>query len=196
MANLFTKGIIRAFWGFLRRDVYPRRHELLWSQHTLLAVIVGALVASLANHITGAPKIADVALGFIAYAAIALAFCVAGITISLTLPDRDFLLRLAEREIESKSGNALSGLLFVFTWTGVVHWFCLIAWILVLVLDGGNQSPFTAEAHGWRLVWIGGTAAICAYALETFLLTVLTLGHVGRVFIDDLRKARLASRNQ
>jgi Zn-dependent protease len=187
MTGLLKKGIVRTLAGYVKREVGPRTSELLWSQHTLIAAVTGIAVALGASRITGAPKVADIALGFLAYAAIALGFCVAGITISLTLPDLEFLQKLSKCEIEGKEGNALSGLLFVFTWAGTIHWLCLVNMIVVLLLDGGNQNPFTKDATVWRQLWIGATTMLATYALETFLITVLTLGHVGRTFIDDLR---------
>lgn len=188
MTGLLQTGIIRALAGYAKREVVPRLGELVWSQHTVIAVAVGATLAWFAPSITGAPRVSEIAVGFLGYAAIALGFCVAGITISLTLPDRDFLERLSKHSVPGREGDALSSLLFVFTWTGVVHWACVVNLIVVLLLDGGNQRPFTQEATPWRLVWIGVTSGLCAYALETFLVTVLTLGHVGRTFIEELRR--------
>jgi hypothetical protein len=187
MTGLLRTGIIRALAGYVKREVVPRLGELVWSQHAAVAAAVGAAVAWCAPSITGAPKVSDIALGFLGYAAIALGFCVAGITISLTLPDREFLERLSKHSVPGKTGNALSALLFVFTWTGVVHWACVVNLIAVLLLDGGNQRPFTQDTTRWRLIWIAVTSGLCTYALETFLITVLTLGHVGRTFIDELR---------
>jgi hypothetical protein len=187
MTGLIRTGILRALAGYIKREVVPRLSDLVWSQHAAIATAVGTAVAWYAPSITGAPKVSDIALGFLGYAAIALGFCVAGITISLTLPDREFLERLAKHSIQGKSGDALSALLFVFTWTGVIHWTCIVNLVVVLLLDGGNQLPFTQDATSGRRIWIGVTSGLCTYALETFLITVLTLGHVGRIFIEELR---------
>ncbi|MBN9658393.1 MAG: hypothetical protein J0H49_09450 [Acidobacteria bacterium] len=188
MTGLLRTGIIRALAGYAKREVVPRLGELVWSQHTVIALAVGVALAWYAPSITGAPKVSEIAVGFLGYAAIALGFCVAGITISLTLPDRDFLQRLSQHSVRGREGDALSSLLFVFTWTGVVHWACVVNLIVVLLLDGGNQRPFTQGATHWRLLGIAATTSLCTYALETFLVTVLTLGHVGRTFIDELRR--------
>jgi hypothetical protein len=59
--------------------------------------------------------VGDVTTGLIAYAAIALGFCVAGLTISLTLPDRDFASQLAFCKEKGEPTNAYSDLLFVFS---------------------------------------------------------------------------------
>jgi hypothetical protein len=60
------------------------------------------------------PAIGDLTTGLIAYASIALGFCVAGLTISLTLPDRDFASPLATLKRPGQSTNSYSDLLFCF----------------------------------------------------------------------------------
>jgi hypothetical protein len=141
------------------------------------------------SALTGAPKVVDVANGFIAYAAIAMGFCVGGMTIALTLPDRIFVQKLATLEIPGKAGNALSGLLFVFTWTAVVHWLAIMALLIAMVSNGGNPNAIVANLAPVGRVLLGCVGFICCYALFQFLITVLTLAHVGLHYIDRMRMA-------
>ena len=91
-------------------------------------------------------------------------------------------------EIEGKAGNALSGLLFVFTWTAVVHWLAIVSLIVALVFDGGDPRTFVADRSITLRVIIGSVSFLCTYALLRFLITVLTLAHVGLHYINQLRK--------
>jgi hypothetical protein len=191
MRRLFTKGLLNAICGFARRDVEPRLSEIVFTQDFALSVAAGIAMAWLGpTKLTGAPKLSDIATGFLAYAAIALGFCVGGMTIALTLPDREFVKRLATLEVDGKAGNGLSGLLFVFTWTAVVHWLVVVSLIIALIFDGGDARSFvTAPTTGKRLI-IGAQTSLCSYALFQFLITVLTLAHVGLSYINELRSVK------
>jgi hypothetical protein len=75
----------------------------------------------------------------IAYASIALGFCVAGLTISLTLPDRDFASHLATLKCPGQSTNSYSDLLFVFSWTAIAHWgVILMLFVVILLTESGS----------------------------------------------------------
>ena len=188
MPRVFRKGLFTAFAGFWRREVGPRKRDIFLTQDFSFAVLLAVAMAWWGpSTLTGAPKAADFATGFIAYAAIALGFCVGGMTIALTLPDRAFVEKLAKLEIEGKAGNALSGLLFVFTWTAVIHWLAIVSLIVALVFDGGDPRTFVADHGVGRRVIIGAVSFLCAYALLRFLITVLTLAHVGLHYINQLR---------
>lgn len=192
--RLVSKGVLSALWGFFRREAAPRASDILWTQDTLLAVAIGIIFAAWGpGHLTRAPKASDLATAFVAYAAIALGFCVGGMTVALTLPDRDFVTKLAGVELKNRSGNALSGLLFVFTWTAVVHWAAIAAMLLFMLIDGGNAQSFVAGAGVRRRIFDGGIAALCSYALLQFLITVLTLAHVASLYISALKGASRAA---
>lgn len=187
--RVFTKGLLTAFVGFWRREIGPRKRDIFLTQDFCLAALLAVAMAYWGpSTLTGAPKAADIATGFIAYASIALGFCVGGMTIALTLPDRAFVEKLAKLEIECKAGNALSGLLFVFTWTAVIHWLAIFSLLVALVFAGGDPRTFVAD-HGFaRRIVIGAVTFLCTYALLRFLITVLTLAHVGLHYINELRK--------
>jgi len=189
-----ARGVLTALVSFCRRDVLPRIGEIVLTQDFAISALLGlALAAWGPSRLTGAPRLADFAMGFLAYAAIALGFCVAGMTIALTLPDRSFLERLANLEIKSRAGNALTSLLFVFTWTAVVHWAAIVAVLMALTLDGGSSQGFAANGTPGRRVVMGLIAFVCSYALLQFLITVLTLAHVARHFVSGLHSPAATS---
>ncbi len=189
--RLFTSGLLKALWGFSRRDVRPRLAEIISTQDFGVAIIAGVAMAWAGpKYLTGAPKAADLATGFIAYAAIALGFCVGGMTIALTLPDREFVKKLAKLQLDTKAGNGLSGLLFVFTWTAVIHWLAIVTLLVTLLFDGANTKSFLAGPTLPKRVIVGTITTLCTYALLQFLITVLTLAHVGLHYIHELRNEK------
>jgi hypothetical protein len=184
----FGSGIISVFLGFFRRELRPRMREILFTQDFVLA---GLLAVSLSiwgpDHLNNAAKISDLASIIVSYGAIAIGFCIGGLTIALTLPDREFTQRLAEFSLPSKEGNALSSLLFVFSWTAVVHWFAVAVMLMVLLLDGKNDQSFLHDFGGWHRAIVAIASFTCIYALFQFVITVLTLARVGGVYIEKLR---------
>jgi hypothetical protein len=188
--GVFTSGVVTAFIGFWRRDLSPRLAEIVLTQDFALATSAGCLLAVWGPSVlTGAPRLTDFAMGFLAYAAIALGFCVAGMTIAMTLPDRSFVEKLAKLEIQGRAGNALSSLYFVFTWTALVHWSAIVCLLLALAMNGGASQSFVSERTPGRRLIVGVVGFVCIYALLQFLITMLTLAHVGSHFVSGLRRS-------
>ncbi|QHN03079.1 hypothetical protein FTO74_06620 [Granulicella sp. WH15] len=196
ITDIFTKGIFTVLWSFYKNAVESRLKEIVLSQEILLAVVIGGVFSFAgSSYFPESAKIVDVSLGYLAYAAIALGFCVGGVTIALTLPDRDFVVMLATLTIPNKKGDALSGLFFVFCWTAIVHWLSVILILAVLVTSGhadGNLFA-TRTLHG-RII-LGTCITLCLYALMQFLITVLTLWQVGSVYIRNLQKGAASKQN-
>jgi hypothetical protein len=132
------------------------------------------------------PKIGDLTTGLIAYASIALGFCVAGLTISLTLPDRDFASHLATFKLPGQTTNSYSNLLFVFSWTAIAHWGAILV-LFVVILLSESGSPLLPIGHTkCRTVVVSAIAGLCTYCLCQFLITLITLSQVGAVYIKHL----------
>jgi hypothetical protein len=179
--------MVKPLYQYFRDEGVPRLGQVLISTETLVAVLVaGAFLKWGDRFFSQSPKIGDLATGLIAYASIALGFCVAGLTISLTLPDQDFATKLACLKKHDEPTNAYSDLLFVFSWTAIAHWFALIV-LFALTLFAESTSPLLPAGHshlrGWVVALIAG---VCTYCLCQFLITLITLSQVGNVYIKHL----------
>lgn len=184
-----TNGVIKVACRFLRSAVLPRAREIVFTQDTLLALGTGTAAFLASARVFGhAAKLSDLTIGFVGYAAIALGFCVGGITIALTLPDRDFVERLATLEVKNKEGNALSSLLFVFVWTAFVHWCSIALALLFLLFFGHIEATELVDKGLTPRVFLGVATAIATYTLLQFLITTLTLWQVGSLYIGKVRK--------
>jgi hypothetical protein len=179
--------VVRPLVQYLRDDGAPRWRKILISPESLIAVVVAVAFLRWGDRMfSQSPKIGDISTGLIAYAAIALGFCVAGLTISLTLPDQDFATKLACLKDDDEPTNAYSDLLFVFSWTAVAHWLALIV-LFALTLFVEGSSPLLPAGHSQlRGIWVAATSGICAYCLCQFLITLITLSQVGNIYIGHL----------
>lgn len=189
LTRCIKDGVVKVTFRFVRTAVLPRMNEIVFTQDVLLSLVIGIAAFFASARVFGhAAKLSDLTIGFVGYAAIALGFCVGGITIALTLPDRDFMGRLATLEVEKKEGDALSSLLFVFVWTAFIHW-CSIAIALLFLLFFGHIEATELVNRGLtpRICLAVGTS-IASYTLLQFLITTLTLWQVGSLYIGKLKR--------
>lgn len=179
--------MVKPLFQYFRDEGLPRLRQIVVSPESLIAVLVaGSFLKWGDRFFSQSPKIGDLATGLIAYAAIALGFCVAGLTISLTLPDQDFAAKLACLKDDGESTNAYSDLLFVFSWTAIAHWVALIV-LFGLTLFAESASPLLPVGHSHLRSWIVCLiACICTYCLIQFLITLITLSQVGNIYIKHL----------
>jgi hypothetical protein len=179
--------MIKPVWQYVRDEALPRFRSIIFTPETAISVVATvAFVRWGKDLFSSSPKIGDVTTGLIAYAAIALGFCVAGLTISLTLPDRDFASHLAHMQHDGEVTNAYSDLLFVFSWTAIAHWAALAALFATLLFAESNSALFPSNASPLHVWAVSIVAGICVYCLCQFLITLITLSQVGRAYIDHL----------
>jgi hypothetical protein len=179
--------MIKPVYQYIRDEGLPRGWKILISPETCIALaVVMACLRWGGEWFSKSPKVGDLATGLIAYAAIALGFCVAGLTISLTLPDRDFASQLALLQDDGESTNAYSDLLFVFSWTAISHWVALVVLFVVILFVESGSPLFPQDGSMVRRYVVSIAAGICAYCLCQFLITLITLSQVGRVYVEHL----------
>ncbi|HET9198700.1 MAG TPA: hypothetical protein VFN92_10665 [Solirubrobacterales bacterium] len=176
---------------YLRRDVWPRRQAILFQGQTVLAVAVTLAIGIWGGDLAFDDLQTDkLVAAVLAYAALALGFCLAGLTIALTLPDRSFAKFLAdyERQPEAKGArNAFSELVFVFSWTATAHWAVIVISLVTLVTQGSSTVPTFGSDCTAGAALIALLLGMLTYALAQFLVTVLTLSEVARVYITWMR---------
>lgn len=181
--------MIKPLYHYICAEALPRWRSIILQPETAISVFVSGLFYKWGwQWFSASPKIGDVTTGLIAYAAIALGFCVAGLTISLTLPDHDFASQLAFRQDEGEPTNAYSDLLFVFSWTAIAHWFALVSLFGILLFIESGTPLMPPGSSCVRIGSISLVSGICVYCLCQFLITLITLSQVGRVYITHLIK--------
>jgi hypothetical protein len=83
--------------------------------------------------------------------------------------------------------SGYSDLLFVFSWTAVVHWAVIVFGLVELVAcDYGGalvETPYDLLAR----LRLGLLTFLVLYAVFQFLITLITLSQVGNRYIEHLR---------
>src|SRR4051794_24654712 len=97
--------MIRTFLGYAREQIRPRWREIATEPECLLAMGLGLAGAIWGDRLTVADsKVGDVVTVVLAYAAVAFGFCLAGLTVAMTLPDERFAVTLAKLDDEPRTG--------------------------------------------------------------------------------------------
>ena len=183
--------MIKTLWNYFREDVACRAPAIVFTSEMLIAMLVAVAFGWRGERVFhDGPNVIDIAPIVLSYAAIAMGFCVAGLTVSLTLPDREFAEYLAKSRPHRQPGDSYSDLLFVFSWTAVCHWFAIIGLVIAILFSPKTQSLMEYGAPVWSR-WLGGFVVfICLYSFFQFLITLVTLSQVGSVYIAQLRNKK------
>lgn len=171
---------------YIKYEIWPRRRRLGRPAHLVILAAAAALFIGLGPRwFQASPRVGDLTLGLISYAAVVLGFCVAALALSLTLPDRefvDFLIACPSYAGDDKS--AYSDLLFVFSWTAVAHWAAIVA-LFAVMLFADSRLPLLPPDHSWwRVAAVTAVAELCIYCLAQFLTMLLALSQIGELYVD------------
>ncbi len=187
--------MFRTLWRYASREAWPRRVEILKGGEFWISALAGIFVGLLAPHFASDTKLGDALTIVLAYAAIAFGFSVAGLTVALTLPDADFVQELATMEPKGtklralkRKPNAYGDLLFVYSWTAILHWLVIIAAFVLIVAFGLDHRLGGSGISGLTRATDGLLVFLLSYAAMQFLITVITLSQVGHHYIEKLKK--------
>src|SRR3954454_20199243 len=136
--------MFKAIRSYLDEEVRPRSRQILRSSQFWIATLIAVSFAFFgADFAIATATVGQFVTVVLAYAAVAFGFCLAGLTVALTLPDASFVHHLATKkpsiEQVEKRGyvpNAYSDPLFVFSWTAIAHWLVIAAGLVLLTWLG------------------------------------------------------------
>lgn len=177
---------------YLKWEVKPRFLRILFSFPTVAAIVVAGIIVFRGDCIAfGTVKLGEIMTGLLAYAAVSFGFSIAALSLILAIPHGEFAVWLAARnESHSKNENnseRYDDLLFVYSWTAVLHWLLLLTVIVLVVAFGGDYQALPLPAvtsHRIPTAWL---AFITTFGLLQFLTALLTLALFGRVYVMFLR---------
>jgi hypothetical protein len=179
---------------YLRYETAPRLREVVSGSDFVLAVMLGAGFAIWGGKVSLAEmKVEDITTILLTYAAIAFGFCLSGLTLALTLPDRAFAQELALAHPKQNGPNSYSNLMFIYSWTAIIHWLVIVASIGILVFSGSDQKILPSNASPGRHLVVGLLIFLSAYGVFRFLVALITLSQVGTAYISNLSKAKGSS---
>jgi hypothetical protein len=178
--------MIGAIRQYAKDEVWPRRRRILLQPQIVGAVALGVLTSQFGAAWPFAElKMGDMTMMLLTYSAIALGFCITGMALVLTLPNEGFVSLLMHHRLGRHSESSYSDLLFVFSWTAVVHWSTVVLSIIAVCIRRPDRVVLmVSDGVGWRVL-AGCIVALSCYALIQFLLTVITLSEIGRLYIRE-----------
>lgn len=170
---------------YTHREVLPRLGSILSSGGFWLAVIVSVSAGLWGSHIIPpTTTVGALSIALLTYSAIALGFSLAGLTLTLTLPNSNFVELLCGMRSPKKKHDSYSDLLFVFSWTAIVHWVLVVVSIMLVLFVNPLQPAFETGHHRLKAGLVTGVSIYC---LLQFLITLITLSQVGTVYINHLQ---------
>ena len=175
---------------FGRREVWPRRYDILVSTEFLVAILVVDLYLVAINYDVQVSTTTGTALSLIAtYAAIAFGFALAGLSLVLGMGNAQFASLLTSHRTPGKVHSPLADLLFIFAWNAIVHWVLVTVSIGMLLLFGEDVAFITWNQGPARLIWTTGLLGLLTYALCDFLNVVISLAECGGVYVKFLAQS-------
>lgn len=185
--------MIKALGHYVTDEAVPRVREIILSTDFVVAVALGCFAAFFGDSVNLADaKIGDIVGALLTYAAIAFGFCLSGLTVALTLPNDDFVKFLAKSKPKTKKFDAYSDLMFVFSWTALVHWIDVVALIVVLIVAGSDHKILPIDSSPIRRTVVGLLTFVITYGIFQFMLTLITLAQVGRIYVKRLNDTHTA----
>lgn len=177
--------MIRDIRSYSWKVVRPQAKSIVSSSEFWIAIIIGVVAGLLGGRIIPTTTTtSNVAMAFLTYASIALGFSLAGLTLTLTLPNDNFVRLLATTTSEHRKTDSYTNLLFIFSWTAIIHWILVIVTVILVLFVKPDQPAFEIDHHQ---IQSGIVAAVSAYCLFQFLLTLITLAHVGSVYTNHIQ---------
>src|SRR5437870_1958753 len=124
--------MIRDIHWYSSKMVLPRAFTILFSSELFFSVVVGSIAGYYGGHwVPTTTTTSAVAVAFLTYASIALGFSLAGLTLALTLPNEGFVQLLSTNRPRGSKYDSYSALLFVFSWTAIIHWLLVVIAVLL-----------------------------------------------------------------
>lgn len=178
--------MVKAVGWYIRREVLPRLWSILTSGGLLVALSLAVLLGYWGSYlIPVTTTVGALAVALLTYSAIALGFSLAGLTLALTLPNKQFVELLCATKPPKRKQDAYSDLLFLFSWNAIIHWAIVVGAVVLVLFVNPQQAAFEIERHR---VKTGIMVGLSVYGLVQFLVTLITLSQVGSVYISHLKK--------
>lgn len=177
--------MIKDVGSYSRKIVRPQVKSIFSSSEFWIALFIGVAAALVGGKVVPTTTTtSNVAMAFLTYASIALGFALAGLTLTLTLPNEEFVKLLTTTSSKPGRPDSYTNLLFIFSWTAIIHWILVIVTVILVLFVKPDQPAFEIDHHQ---IQTGIVAAFSAYCLFQFLLTLITLAHVGSVYTNHMQ---------
>lgn len=164
---------------YVRQEVFPRYHRILFTTHPWLGAVGAIAFADGYIPVADDVQYFDIASPLLTYNTVVIGFCVTSIAICFTFSKR--FSSVLCRQKDSESGiSAYEDLVFVFSWTSLVHMVSLL-YILVCYVVYGNFKLEEVISRGFNF-----SAFIFIfmqfYSLMQFFVSIITVHQVAKLY--------------
>lgn len=163
--------------SYVKNDVGPRYHRIVFTTHPWLAAVVGGAVAAGYIKVASDLKFFDVAGSLLTYNTVVIGFCVSAMAICFTFSKR-FSAILCKRKDPNSGLSAYKDLIFVFSWTSLIHLFSSII-LLCYYFIFGNFLMGGNEYFSFRLFFL---VLPQLYCILQFVVTIITVHQVANIY--------------
>jgi hypothetical protein len=175
--------MIRSLGRFLWIEVAPRWRRILLTGDVFLTAVVGGVLAwAWQNQHDLTPKAAEVVSALLNYGSIAFGFAITGLTMALALGDSDFVRKMTVTHSDGSKHSSYSDLLFVYAWTALAHVLLIAVCLFCMFVYEADELFFAAGLTAVERGFSIALACLSTYCVMHFLIMVLTLSSLGRVY--------------
>ena len=123
---------------------------------------------------------------FLTYNTVVFGFCIAALALAIAIPNEQFLKFISERD--EKNRTPYRDLIFVFSWTAVVHWISFVFLFSITIFEGVNYiiPPDNFSILPVFIFYL--FAWVQLYALFQFLVNIFTVFEVADLYSQFLSK--------
>lgn len=132
----------------------------------------------------------DLSVSIMTYAAVAVGFSIAAMSLVLVIPQRRFSQWLTKSSKDSRK-SAFRSLLLVYSWVAVVHWIVIVTF-LSLTIVGSNRAVLFPLDEGFGARLLGSfVLGLVSYAVLTLLNAILSLALFADLYIRFLQRDQM-----
>lgn len=165
--------------SYVRRDVFPRYHRILFTAHPWLSAVASLFATSGSVNIAKDLKFFDVAGALLTYNTVVIGFCVSAMAICFTFSKR-FSSILCKKKDEESGFSAYQDLIFVFSWTAMVH--MIASSIIIYYYFAFGNFLFSEIIEDGFNLYIFFILFFQIYCFFQFFVTIITVHQAANVY--------------
>lgn len=169
--------MIDSLLSYIKKDVAPRYHRIIFTTHPWLSALVGVSIAAGCIEVADNLKFFDVAGPLLTYNTVVIGFCVSAMAICFTFSKR-FSAILCRRKDPNSGISAYRDLIFVFSWTALTHLLSSVV-LLFSYFIFGNFILHIENGFSYRIFLI---ITVQLYCILQFVVTVITVHQVANIY--------------
>lgn len=173
--------MIDSLWTYFSEEVVPRYSRIFFTSHPWVSATVSLSVTAGLAPIAEKTKFFEIASPLLTYDTVVIGFCVTAMAICFSFSKR-FSSVLCKIKIGKFS--AYEDLIFVFSWTSMIHMFSSLI-IIVMYAMTGDFNIYDVVQGGFSFqVFI--FVFVQLYSILQFFVTIVTVHQVAKLYAKQV----------